>query len=395
MEKDGCLDQSFTQKTRSEIGVKFNPCYKTISSPADCMKYIDHRYGMRKLLAGFCSGPVGTLFMPLGKIYGLGAGLSLRLRKRKSDQLPVPVVSVGNISMGGTGKTPVCAFLAKYFAEMGKKSVILTRGYKSGLSKFPHLVNRHDDPAVCGDEPLLLARMLAGKADVVVDPVRKRSASWALQKLNPDIFILDDGFQHVQVNRDMDLVLLTPNDLQEGWNRVFPYGRWREDKRALERADICLINLWGRGVSEIKDLVSEKKELEHCPVFYLQMQVQGIKNIDSGQAASNIAQRPYLLATGVANPQKIFLSIRDFLGYAPCSHLAFPDHHRFGAETIRKVSALAKKSRIKDIICTSKDAVKIIPPADLRVWEIIIRAGIADRQENKFKQAVDCNIKPA
>ncbi len=395
MEKDDRLDQSFAQKTRSEIGMKFNPWFNTLSGKAGCIKFPDHRYSCQSLLKGFCSVPAAIFLMIPGKIYGLGARLGLRLRKRKSVQLTVPVVSVGNIAMGGTGKTPVCAFLAEHFAQKGKKPVILTRGYKSGVRSFPHLVSKDDDPAVCGDEPLLLARMLAGKADVVVDPVRVRSASWALQRLNPDVFILDDGFQHVQVNRNMDLVLLTPDDLQGGWNKVFPCGRWREDKKALKRADICLINLWGRDIREIKALAAEKKELEHCLVFYLEMQVQGIKNIDSGPIVPDIGQRPYLLTTGVASPQKIVLSVRDFLGYAPYSHLAFPDHHKFGNETLREVSALAKKSGIRDIICTSKDAVKITPPADLRVWEIIIRPKIEDGQENKFKRAVDGKTQPA
>ncbi|MFW6036375.1 MAG: tetraacyldisaccharide 4'-kinase [Desulfonatronovibrio sp.] len=332
--------------------------------------------------------------LPLGKVYGFASRLCLKLRKRRSAWLPVPVVSVGNISMGGTGKTPVCAFLAENFAEKGRKPVILTRGYKSGVKKYPHLVSTDDDPGVCGDEPLLLARTLAGKADVVVDPARVRGASWALQKLKPDIFILDDGFQHVQINRNLDLVLLTPYDLQEGWNKVFPQGLWREDKRALGRADICLVNLWGRSIGEIKDLVAEKAELKKCPVFYLDMQVQGVKNLDTGQIAADIAQRPYLLVTGVANPQKIVLSARDFLGYAPSSHMALPDHHRFGPETLKEMTVLAEKLGVKDIICTSKDAVKITSPALLRVWEIIIRPAIADMQENEFMKTIDSNKQP-
>lgn len=336
-----------------------------------------------------------AFLMPMGKIYAFASHLCVKLRKRKSVQLSIPVVSVGNISMGGTGKTPVCALLAEYYAEKGKKPVILTRGYKSGVRKFPHLVSKDDDPAVCGDEPLLLARMLWGKADVVVDPDRIRASSWAIKKLSPDIFILDDGFQHVQISRDIDLVLLTPDDLKKGWNKPVPYGRWREDKRALERADVFLINLWGQDIREIKGLVAEKAELKYCPVFYLNMQIQGVKDIDSRQFVTDIAQRPYLLVTGVANPQKVVLSVLDLLGYAPSSHTAFPDHHQFGQKTLDAVNAMAKASGIKDIICTSKDAVKMTPPADLRVWEIIVRATIADRQEDAFMKIVDCDKYPA
>ena len=321
---------------------------------------------------------------PLEKMYALAVRIHLNFLKKKADKIPLPVISVGNISMGGTGKTPVCAFLAEYFAKKGKKPIILSRGYKSKPGRLPHLVKTNDNPGVCGDEPLLLARSLAGKAEVVVDPKRLRAARWAMENLSPDVFILDDGFQHVQLKRDRDLVLLTPHDLEAGWNRVFPCGRWREDEQALERADIFLINLWGRGIEEIKYLVARRPSLRQRPVYYLDFQVEGLKNIDSGKYADNIHKKPYILVSGVANPQKIFTPIGNFLGYAPLSHLPFPDHHDFGRESVRAIIALAKEAGVHDAICTSKDAVKLKPVSGLRVWEMMVRVKILEGREERF-----------
>ncbi len=325
-----------------------------------------------------------AVLAPLGNIYASVVGSYLKILKNKAVKIPLPVISVGNISMGGTGKTPVCAFLAEYFAKKGKKPIILSRGYKSRPDSLPHLVKIHDDVGVCGDEPLLLARSLSGKAEVVVDPRRLRAARWAIEILNPDRFILDDGFQHVQLKRDRDLVLLTPHDLEAGWNRVFPCGRWREDEQSLERADMFLVNLWGRRIEEIKYLIAKRPSLRQRPIYYLDVRVDGLKNIDSGEYAVNIHKRSYILISGVANSQKIVTSIGNFLGYTPHSHLPFPDHHDFGRESVKAIIALAKEAEADDVICTSKDAVKLKPIPGLRVWEIVARSRIMDGMEDRF-----------
>ncbi len=334
------------------------------------------------------------IMTPMGKIYAFCVRLYLNFLARKSVKLSVPLISVGNISMGGSGKTPVCEYLAGCLADRNKRPVILTRGYKSRVRSFPHLVSTHDDPKICGDEPLLLARSLADKADIVVDPNRWRGAMWAMKNLNPDFFILDDGFQHVQLKRDKDLVLLTPSDLEEGWDKAFPCGSWREDEQGLERADIFLINLWGRDIKEIKYLVSKKALLFQRLVFYLDVQVDGLINIESKVYSKSIDNRPYILVTGLANPRKIVTSISDFLGYAPHSHLPFPDHHDFGQQSVRAIIALAKEAGVKDVVCTSKDAVKLEPIPDLHVWETKATVRIMDNMEQRFLKRI-FNNRPA
>lgn len=327
---------------------------------------------------------IKVTLMLLGKVYAFFVSIYLSLLGKKAIELPVPVISVGNMSMGGTGKTPVCQFLADYFAQKDKRPVILTRGYKSRPGNLPHLVSINDDPKLCGDEPLLLARSLNGKADIVVDPNRSRSADWAMNNLNPDVFILDDGFQHVRLKRDKNLVLLTPHDLESGWGKVFPWGAWRESEHGLERADLFLINLWGRNIKEIKRLAAQKTSLKQLPVYWMDVRIEKLKNIGSENTVRDISKRPYILVTGVANPQKIALSIRDFLGYAPISHLPFSDHHAYGQESVKAIIALAEEADVKDVICTSKDAVKFNPIPGFHVWETKIMVRIMDGKEQEF-----------
>ncbi|WP_051617410.1 tetraacyldisaccharide 4'-kinase [Desulfonatronovibrio hydrogenovorans] len=324
--------------------------------------------------ADFFSSRTAKILYPLGRIYALGVRMRQQAMTRKALRLSRPVISVGNISMGGTGKTPLCQFLGTWLADTGRKPVILTRGYKAGTNVFPHLVEPGDDPGVCGDEPLMLARSLAARARVVVDPDRVRAASWALSRLDPDVFILDDGFQHVRVQRDADLVLLTPHDLAEGWNRVVPAGRWREDELALARADLFMVNLWGCELSRVKDLVDKRPLLQGKPVCYFDLSIKELKRLDQDQPVHGLDNRPYLLVTGVANPGKVVLSISSFLGYGPRGHLPFADHHPFGAQSIKAITAMAGQAGVRDVICTSKDAVKLGPVAGLNIWEA--RAGV-------------------
>ncbi len=325
------------------------------------------------------------LLSPLGNIYAFCARIHSGIRRARAVQMPVPVISVGNISMGGTGKTPVCALLAEYFSAEGRKPVILTRGYKSRPKALPHLVDVRDNPVECGDEPLLLARMLINKAKVVVDPRRVRAARWAMTNLDPGLFILDDGFQHVGIKRTTDLVLLTAHDLEAGWNRVFPAGCWREGEQALQRADIFLINIWGRDIRDMQYLVNRQPVLSRQMVFFMDIQVQGLRAVHCGEQVQSIDQRPYILATGVANHNKVVSSVHRFLGYSPHSHLPFPDHHDFGPESVKAIMALARESGAQDIICTSKDAVKLGPVPGFRVWEMITCITIFHGQDAFFR----------
>jgi len=149
---------------------------------------------------------------------------------------------VGNIGWGGSGKTPLCGHILRWAGKREEHGVVLTRGYRAKPGRLPFLVTPGADPAQAGDEPLMLAKTHR-LARIVVDPKRVRAGAWACERFDPDFVLLDDGFQHLPVARDMDLVLLTPQDLLEGWGRVCPVGTWREGESALASASAFLIKV--------------------------------------------------------------------------------------------------------------------------------------------------------
>ncbi|RQD56878.1 MAG: tetraacyldisaccharide 4'-kinase [Desulfonatronovibrio sp. MSAO_Bac4] len=325
---------------------------------------------------------------PLSLLYSAVVQTRQTMLSKKAVKLPRPVISVGNISMGGTGKTPMCQFLADYQHEKRKSAVILTRGYKARPKSLPHLVSTTDIPEECGDEPLLLARSLKNKAHIIVDPDRVRAANWAMDHLSPDIFILDDGFQHLKVQRDKDIVILTPHDLESGWNRVFPYGKWRENKNALQRANFFFINLWGRNIDDVKKIVRLRPELGHTQACYFNVQICGLKNIETKEIFQNINSRPYIVVTGIANPEKVVKSAESFLGYYAHGHLPFPDHHSFENSSLKAIKAMAREAGVQDVICTSKDAVKLKPIPGLKIWETETKFMIMDGMKDKVLKRI-------
>lgn len=197
-----------------------------------------------------------TLY-PLLWPFGLLYALLMRLRRYayakkifKAYRPKVFTIAVGNIAAGGTGKTPLVDFLLRRASEAGLRAVVLTRGYKARSPKLPFLVKKDSSPWQAGDEPLMLARKNP-QAFVVVDPKRSRAAKFAEQELGPDIFLLDDGLQHLALGRHKNIVLLRPEDIEADWNKVLPAGIWREDESALDAADVFLLRLPSRAANAL------------------------------------------------------------------------------------------------------------------------------------------------
>lgn len=331
---------------------------------------------------------LSPILAPLGRAYAFCVALRQKSCLKKAEKLPLPVISIGNIAMGGTGKTPVCEFLAHSLAEAGQKGVILSRGYKAARGSYPRLVDPDGEPGACGDEPLMLARSLRGRFQVVVDPVRLRGGEWAMRNLHPGVFILDDGFQHVLAARDLNILLLTPHDLGQGWDRVFPGGMWREGKKALTRADLFLVNTLGQDIREISALAHKRGIPETGPVFFFSLQAAGLEDLLTGRESAGIAGRPYLLVTGVANPRRVYKTARGMFGRAPAMHLAFRDHHFYGPGSMRRINKAAAARKVKDIVCTAKDAVKLAPGSGLRFHVIKTALKFEDDGQSLFLEKV-------
>lgn len=306
------------------------------------------------------------LLRPLGAAYA--ACMAARSAAYEAGMLPRfspprPVVSVGNICWGGTGKTPLVHWLLRWCGAHGLSAAVLTRGYGARPSQLPLLVRPGHTAAEAGDEPLMLARQNPDAA-VLVDPVRRRAGHWAEARLVPHLYLLDDGFQHLAVRRDLDIVVLRPSDLAGEWGRAIPAGAWREGTGALARAHaFCL-----KAEPEMFDALGP--QLEHrllrygVPVFGFRLAPRGLvrvgRGLDPRPAERGAATRPhldgapYVLASGVGEPAQVYDTARRFFGYPPLRHHIFPDHHPYGPGD---VSLLAAAGRA--VVCTPKDAVKL------------------------------------
>ena len=275
---------------------------------------------------------------------------------------PVPCVSVGNISVGGSGKTPLVQWVCGRACGLGHAPLVLTRGYRAQPPRLPYAVSPDSPPRYAGDEPLLLAQSLARNcpaAKVVVDPIRTRSGPWALREFHSGLVVLDDAFQHLAVQRDLNLVLLTPDDLGRDWDMPLPAGRWREGAPALERADAFLLKVGPQGFAPHRDLSRARLECYKKPVYPFRLRATGLAKLDARPVETGtVAGNPYVLATGVARPAQVADTAEALLGAPPADVLAFPDHHGFTAADAERVAATARALGAA-VLTTPKDAVKL------------------------------------
>ncbi len=308
------------------------------------------------------------LLRPAGRIYA--ACMSMRSTLYSTWLLgswksPRPCISVGNISLGGKGKTSLAQWLLQSAAMENMTPALLTRGYKASPPYYPFLVRSDSSPGESGDEPLMLARSCK-RALVVVDPRRDRGGQWILERNRPDLFVLDDGMQHLRVERDVDLVLLDTQDLIQDWNMVLPSGPWREGKKALERADAILLNVPPQREEEMFARLRARFEPEHRPVFSFHVETVGLKGLD-GSAVEHPPGEPYLLFSGVGSPEGVKQGAADLLGGPPQRHLVYPDHHPFSVGDWERIRRNADSLRCRTIVCTAKDAVKLEGRRDSRL----------------------------
>ncbi|CAK7039614.1 MAG: Tetraacyldisaccharide 4'-kinase [Desulfovibrio sp.] len=288
-----------------------------------------------------------------------------------------PVVSVGNISWGGTGKTPIVDYLLDRTAKRRLRTVVLTRGYKAAPPELPFPVSNKDEPRHAGDEPLMLARRHPDTL-VLVDPKRARAAAWAEKNAAPQLIFLDDGMQHLAIERDLDLVLLRPDDLLENWNRVIPAGTWRENKTALARADAFLMKADAQTLSSLLPVAAKRLKKFSRPFFSFDLKPTGLSRLQPfGKGAPHTTPdldgKAYAFLCGTGNPTQVERTASVLLGRNPAQKLLFPDHHDYSETDAAKAAAFGLP-----VVCTAKDAVKLTPLlpcfGDTPVWVLDVRA---------------------
>lgn len=294
-----------------------------------------------------------SFLWPLTLLYGgvvrLKA-LAYRSHLRRQQHLDGIVISVGNLTVGGTGKTPMALRIAERLLAEGKRVGILTRGYRSHPR---HAQRARESGAVdsTSDEVQLLRSRLGDRVAFGIGGHRfARGRELAKQRI--DWFILDDGFQHQQLARDVDIVLIDATN-PFGGGHLLPAGRLREPKSALARADIIVITR----SSHAPAVEAAIRHESQAPIFYARPQLDSIQNISDGQAPSAIAPRelPKLFAfCGIGNPGAFVADLRDW-NLPVVGHRFFPDHHRYTEKDDEKIARLARESGATGVICTQKD----------------------------------------
>lgn len=323
---------------------------------------------------------LAPLLLPLSRLYG--AGMEFWRRAYAAGRLqtyhsPIPCISVGNISWGGTGKTPVIQYLLDWAATSKLRAGVLIRGYKAHPQKPPLLVTPYTPVKECGDEALMLAAQFP-EAVIIVDPKRVRGARLAESLCpRPDLLLIDDGFQHLALARNINLVLLDNDDLgresldnpgtQGNWNRVIPAGSWREPATALKAADAFLIKSPSSRQPQISELMSDQiaKKLTEFgkPIFPFHMKIRGLRRLGATSDRANSQNEfqniegDYALLCAVGNPRQVEESVVAFLGRPPIWRIFLPDHHPLNGELTAQDGQ--KIPQNIPVICTAKDAAKL------------------------------------
>lgn len=336
---------------------------------------------MRALLAPFAAG------------YGLAAGLRGSAYGRgwlSQHRLNRPVISVGNLSAGGTGKTPLVAYLARLLIRKGFTPSILTRGYgrrgKSSLIAFEPAESRHPDPREAGDEPALLAAALP-KIPLVVCADRYRAGRFAEERFEVDVHLLDDGFQHLRLARNLDIVALdVTQDLSD--RQVLPAGRLRERCAALRRAGIIVLTR--TDLADPARMLARLDQIQaKARIFYGRTKLAGFTEIATGRslAPDALAGRRVYAFCGIGNPRAFFLDLRRWK-LDPVGQQVFGDHHVYTEDEIVSLLQGARKAHASMLVTTEKDVMNLPPAlkATLNAFACIIEAEISET--SSFEQAV-------
>ncbi len=272
---------------------------------------------------------------PLSAIYGGVVGERNALYEGgwlRSRRLQGPVISVGNLSTGGAGKTPFVILLGELLKERGIRFDVLSRGYGRN-TRGVLLVDPGGLPRDFGDEPLLIARRL--QVPVVVGEKRYAAGSFAESRFGPQLHLLDDGFQHRQLARDFDIVLATPEDARD---RLLPAGRLREPVRSLRRADAVVLT---------SGAAQESFPIEGKMVW----------RVRRGITPQSVPARPVVFC-GIARPQNFLLQLRT-AGIDPVAEAFFRDHHSYTEKDVRDLLQLRRRSEAGGFVTTEKDAVNL------------------------------------
>ncbi len=313
-------------------------------------------------LALWQRGIFSPFLFPLAWIYGK----AMRFRERlylegflHRLRLPCKVICVGNITLGGSGKTPMVEYLARHLKESGIKVGVLSRGYRGRMERSGGVISDGRGPLLgpeeAGDEAWMLAEHLPG-VPVVVGRDRYGMGLLMCERFGTELIIMDDGFQHLRLMRDVDLVLLRPSDLEE---LLFPQGRLREPLSALRRADLLVITHWEDSDPPEEGLQEKLRQVAGTlPTFHATLRPLDLYDPYSGASfpLSYLEGRRVCAFCGIASPETFFQSILR-LGGSLVAKRPFRDHHVYSEAELAELESSCRDADL--FLTTSKDAVKL------------------------------------
>ena len=301
------------------------------------------------------NSPLSLLLAPLGWLYCAGAVLrrtAYRLGIVRAGRAGAPVIVVGNISVGGTGKTPLVVWLAHFLLSRGLRPGIVSRGYRGCAEHWPQQVRADSDPVMVGDEPVLLAR--ATGCPVVADPDRLRAARSLLQHAECDVILSDDGLQHLGLGRDVEIAVID-GVRRHGNGRCLPAGPLREPVSRLASVDLVVNN--GGGIGGEFTMVVRARDAEKLDDDTIS---QPLEHFEPG---------PVHAVCGIGSPERFFTTL-ERAGLTVIRH-PYPDHHHFAATDIVFDDEIP-------VLMTEKDAVKCRRFADWRHWCVPVQAELPE-----------------
>ena len=279
-----------------------------------------------------------------------------------------PVISVGNLSVGGSGKTPIVAALARMLLDTGQRPAILSRGYARRHATDGVVVvsdrNRVLEPVEnSGDEPQMLARALPG-VPVLVCADRHLAGRLAEKQFDATVMLLDDGFQHLALGRNVDVLVMPASDLDDA---VLPSGRLREPLDAASSADCVLVPGSREDASRVAAM------FDRMPVFRVTNHFGSLQGLD----ASAPSGTRVVAVAGIARPERFFTTLRE-QGFEIVRELRFPDHHWFSSDDLDRIRTIAKELSADLVVTTEKDAVRVAPQSG---WAVLPMTAVIEPPE--------------
>jgi tetraacyldisaccharide 4'-kinase len=328
---------------------------------------------------------------PFSLLYGTVArlrALCYRTGIRRAKRLNGIVISVGNLTVGGTGKTPMVIFIAQRLASEGQRVAVLTRGYRGKPLASPAPAGESQPPASSSDEVAVMQAHLGDEIPIGVGADRFAEGR-KLEKDGINYFVLDDGFQHLQLARDVDVLLIDAMNPFDG-GFLLPAGRLREPVSAMRRANVVVITRSERAPA-VESMVRRHTS---APVYYAQTELKGAFRLEPRALVPDVSdhfpKHPFAFC-GIGNPGAFFSDLRRW-GIELVGQLDFPDHHPYSRMDILRLEQLAKDAGAESLVCTLKDFANFGSNRFTEMPVYLIRIELCVTREDAFWESLESII---